>query len=114
MLTTTLISRRDMKWSELSKKYSCSSNEIKALNKDERIFYAIDGDWANTNLISVYKDDKNLYMWGSELSCGWLFKPVKIPLSEMKYIKNRLCFFKQREVYEITVSNTELQYAATK
>lgn len=114
MLITTFVSKRDMRWSELRKKYSCSNIEIKSLDKDERIFYAINGNWTNTNLISIHKDNKYLYMWGSELSCGWIFQPIKIPLSDMQYTNNRLCFFKQREVYEITLSNTALQYAATK
>ena len=117
MLMTTFVSKRDMKWVELRKMYSCSKSDIKpieALDSDGRIFYAINGNWSNTNLISVCRDQYCLYMWGSELSCGWMFQPVKIPFSEMQYVKTKLCFFKRRDVYEISISNTAFQYAVPK
>jgi hypothetical protein len=117
MLTMTFVSKRDMRWVELRKRYFCSKSDIKpieALDTDGRIFYAINGDWSNTNLVSVCKVQGHLYMWGSELSCGWMLQPIKIPLSDMKYIKTKLCFFQKRDVYEISLSNTVLQYAVPK
>lgn len=117
MLVTTFVSKRDMKWAKLRQEYACSKAKIKtieALKRDGRIFYAINGNWSNTNLISVYRDHHYLYMWGSELSCGWVFQPVKIPLSDMQYLETRLCFFKRREVYGMSISNTEMQYAVPK
>ncbi|BBB30656.1 hypothetical protein [Neptunomonas japonica] len=114
MLTATFINKHKMKWAEIRKKYSFTRNEIKRIEsetKPGRIFYAINNDWSNTNLISVCKQQEFIYIWGSELSCGWLFQPLKIPISDMNYIKTRMCFFRTRDVYEIFTSNISLQYA---
>lgn len=65
MLTATFINKHKMKWAEIRKKYSFTRNEIKRIEsetKPGRIFYAINNDWSNTNLISVCKQQEFIYM----------------------------------------------------
>ena len=103
-----------MQWARLRKTYGCCKREVhlaEKKGKEGRIFYAIDGRWSNTNIISMVAHENYLYMWGSELTLGWLFQPIKLPLSELRESGSKICFFKKRQVYELTVGEMVMSYA---
>ena len=117
ILIAAFFKRRKLKWSMLRKNFSCEEADVVEFEKSHesgRIFYAVNDNWVNTNILSIGADNQFLYIWGSELLCGWMFKPIKIPLSRVIIIGERMCFFRARNVVTLNLGGEELKFSVPK